>query len=167
MPRGRGAAHDRAAPGAADEADDAGRLRRVPRPQCDRRRRRQGPGRFRFTRPNVRVLGMPLRAPARGTQMNKRDFLKDAIFFFPAVGMLRALAADAEASATSTAGAAGTDPSAHWYGMGVDVDKCIGCNRCVEACKTENNVPEEPFYFRTWIERYSIYADGEVKVECI
>jgi ferredoxin len=49
--------------------------------------------------------------------------------------------------------------------MGVDVDKCIGCNRCVEACKTENHVPDEPFFFRTWIERYTIRADGEVTVE--
>jgi Fe-S-cluster-containing dehydrogenase component len=96
--------------------------------------------------------------------MNKREFLKDAIFFFPAVGLLRTLAADANASATSPEGA---EAPAHWYGMGVDVDKCIGCNRCAEACKTENSVPEEPFFFRTWIERYEIRADGEVTVKCI
>ena len=51
--------------------------------------------------------------------------------------------------------------------MGVDVDKCIGCNRCVEACKAENDVPEEPFFFRTWIERYQIRANGETTVESI
>ncbi|HEX9208308.1 MAG TPA: 4Fe-4S dicluster domain-containing protein [Steroidobacteraceae bacterium] len=99
--------------------------------------------------------------------MNKRDFLKDAIFFFPAVGMLQALASSAEATAAATPGAAGYDPTNHWYGMGVDVDKCIGCNRCVEACKAENGVPEEPFFFRTWIERYEIRADGEVTVKGI
>ena len=35
------------------------------------------------------------------------------------------------------------------WGMGVDVEKCVGCGKCVEACKTENNVPMEPFYIRT------------------
>lgn len=99
--------------------------------------------------------------------MNKREFLKDAILFFPAVGVLQALATNAEGTAMSASVTAGYDPSSHWYGMGVDVDKCIGCNRCVEACKAENGVPEEPFYFRTWIERYEIRADGEVTVKCI
>jgi Fe-S-cluster-containing dehydrogenase component len=51
------------------------------------------------------------------------------------------------------------------YGMGVDVDKCIGCGRCAEACKTENNVPREPFFFRTWVERYVINEKGEVSVD--
>lgn len=27
---------------------------------------------------------------------------------------------------------------------------------CVRACKEENDVPREPFYFRTWVERYHI-----------
>ncbi len=51
------------------------------------------------------------------------------------------------------------------WGMVVDIDKCIGCGRCVVACKEENNVPPNPFYFRTWIERYLIFEDGEVYVE--
>ncbi|MDH3251723.1 MAG: 4Fe-4S dicluster domain-containing protein [Ignavibacteria bacterium] len=59
------------------------------------------------------------------------------------------------------------DPTQHYYGMGVQVDKCIGCGRCVEACKEENNVPREPFFFRTWVERYTIKRDGEAVVKNI
>ena len=54
-----------------------------------------------------------------------------------------------------------------WYGMGVDIDKCIGCGKCMEACKIENDVPKEPFVFRTWVERYVIKRDGEVGVTSI
>ena len=32
----------------------------------------------------------------------------------------------------------------HFWGMIVDIDKCIGCGSCVRACKTENNVPSSP-----------------------
>ncbi len=99
--------------------------------------------------------------------MNKREFLKDAVLFFPAAATLNALAPLAMASNEPAAAGTGYDASRHWYGMGVDVDKCIGCNRCVEACKAENNVPQEPFFFRTWIERYQIHEDGEATVECI
>jgi len=53
------------------------------------------------------------------------------------------------------------------YGMGVDVDKCIGCGRCMAACKTENNVRPEPYFFRTWVERYVIKKDGDVIVHTI
>jgi len=55
--------------------------------------------------------------------------------------------------------------SEHRYAMGVQIEKCIGCGKCVEACKTENDVPREPYYFRTWVERYIIYEDGEVSVD--
>jgi len=99
--------------------------------------------------------------------VNKREFLKDVVLFFPAAGVLGALACKAEGKEMSASTSTGYDASQHWYGMGVDVDKCIGCNRCAEACKIENNVPEEPYFFRTWIERYTIHADGEVKVDCI
>jgi tetrathionate reductase subunit B len=53
----------------------------------------------------------------------------------------------------------------HYYGMGIQVSKCIGCGRCAEACKIENNVPKEPFYFRTWVERYIKYSDGSLFVD--
>ena len=53
------------------------------------------------------------------------------------------------------------------YGMGIDLDKCIGCGRCMIACKTENDVPDQPFYVRTWVERYAIGSDGEVTVRTI
>lgn len=59
----------------------------------------------------------------------------------------------------------GYKPEDHNYAMGVDVEKCIGCARCVDACKKENKVPREPIYFRTWVERYVIPADGEAVVD--
>lgn len=56
-------------------------------------------------------------------------------------------------------------PKEHKWGMGIDISKCIGCGRCVDACKSENNVPREPFFFRTWVERYRIFEDGETMVD--
>ncbi len=44
----------------------------------------------------------------------------------------------------------------HWWAMFIDIEKCIGCGNCVRACKNENDVPREPYYFRTWVERYHI-----------
>jgi tetrathionate reductase subunit B len=65
------------------------------------------------------------------------------------------------------AGTGDYDAKGHYYGMGIQVEKCIGCGKCVEACKEENNVPREPFFFRTWVERYIIRKNGEVAVQSI
>lgn len=59
----------------------------------------------------------------------------------------------------------GINPDLPLWGMGVDIDKCIGCGKCAEACKIENKVPKEPFFFRTWVEQYTVKNDGDVKIE--
>lgn len=49
----------------------------------------------------------------------------------------------------------------HYWGYLVDTRKCIGCGRCANACKLENDVPfDEPVY-RTWIERYRVVKKEE------
>jgi tetrathionate reductase subunit B len=52
------------------------------------------------------------------------------------------------------------DWTKHRWAFGVDATKCIGCLRCVEACKRENDVPADAHHFRTWVERY-VYLEGE------
>lgn len=52
----------------------------------------------------------------------------------------------------------------HYYAFVVDSTKCIGCGRCEKACKIENQVPKEPFFFRTWVERF-IWLRGKKEPE--
>ncbi len=85
---------------------------------------------------------------------SRRDFLKDATRFIfltgpAALAWEHVLAGTPEAAPNYVA-------AGHWWAMFIDVSKCIGCGNCVRACKEENDVPREPFYFRTWVERYHI-----------
>jgi tetrathionate reductase subunit B len=57
------------------------------------------------------------------------------------------------------------DPVGKQWTFVVDTAACIGCGMCVAACKEENNVPEEPEYTRTWIERHTVTADGALYVD--
>jgi Fe-S-cluster-containing dehydrogenase component len=93
--------------------------------------------------------------------MERRKFVKKLFALAIPGGLLGVLLRK------STAKAADYDASKHYYGMGIQIDKCIGCGRCVEACKDENEVPKEPFFFRTWVERYTIKKDGEASVQNI
>jgi tetrathionate reductase subunit B len=97
-------------------------------------------------------------------QIERRDFLS-------CLGSAIACGA-ATVAATSTAPAATAsdavppipnfDWSKHQWAFGVDAEKCIGCLRCVEACKRENNVLPDAHHFRTWVERY-VTLEGEEK----
>ncbi len=91
--------------------------------------------------------------------MERREFLKKC-----AAGPVLLAVVQADTSADEKA-APKYNAADHYYGMAIDVSRCIGCGRCVDACKTENNVPREPSCFRTWIERYRLTTDGEVVVE--
>ena len=63
------------------------------------------------------------------------------------------------------------DPTKHRWCYVIDIEKCIGCGLCVEACKEENHVVASPAYFRTWVERYIIKkakpGSGEMRGETV
>jgi tetrathionate reductase subunit B len=72
----------------------------------------------------------------------------------------RAAANGAPSAAKATPPIPDYDWTQHRWAFGVDATKCIGCLRCVEACKRENDVPLTAHHFRTWVERY-VYLEGE------
>jgi len=102
-------------------------------------------------------------------KLERRDFLS-RLGGALACGAAAAVAAAIPPEATAEAGPAAAPPPApgipnydwskHHWAFGVDATRCIGCLRCVEACKKENNVSPDPHHFRTWVERY-VYLEGE------
>jgi len=95
--------------------------------------------------------------------MDRRDFLKNCCLLISSGVVAGGLSPDAWAKTIHK----DYDPAKHLYGMGIDINKCIGCGRCMQACKTENDVPGDPYYFRTWVERYVIKVDKSVTVKTI
>ena len=80
-----------------------------------------------------------------------------------AAGLVRKAAAKSETAAVRQSfPTPDYDWTKHRWAFGVDATKCIGCLRCVEACKRENDVPLNAHQFRTWVERY-VYLEGDDK----
>lgn len=85
-------------------------------------------------------------------EVSRREFLASA-------GKVLVLTATAQTALNVMNGAPVPEGSRyemaeHWWGMIIDISKCIGCGNCVRACSEENGVPEG--YFRTWVERYHV-----------
>ncbi len=71
---------------------------------------------------------------------------------------------DAIGESGATAVAASYDPTDHAWAFVCDTTTCIGCGLCVEACKLENHVPQDPELNRTWVELHLVAEDGAVYV---
>lgn len=97
-------------------------------------------------------------------KIERRDFCKKAVFSLLSLSLPGLLKLEGQ-DKTNVIYGEDYDPKEHLYGMGIMVDRCIGCGRCADACKKENDVPHLPFFFRTWVERYLVYEDGEVDVD--
>jgi Fe-S-cluster-containing dehydrogenase component len=99
-------------------------------------------------------------------EMQRREFLDTVARKIPVwMTLFSLMSADRLFAEDADGVSAGYDPTKHDYAMGVDIHKCIGCGRCADACKTENNVPREPFFYRTWVERYIVPTEGEAMVD--
>jgi tetrathionate reductase subunit B len=105
-------------------------------------------------------------------QRERRDFLSclaSALACGAAAAAANVVAPQVTAASPAATAGAGAPPNPtipgydwtkHRWAFGVDATKCIGCLRCVEACKLENNVPFDAHHFRTWVERY-VTLEGE------
>jgi len=97
--------------------------------------------------------------------IGRREFFERLIFSVLALSCPGFLGAQEKDKEKTPILKNGYDPKTHSWGMGIRIDRCIGCGRCANACKKENDVPTLPFYFRTWVERYIVFEDGEVVVD--
>jgi len=86
--------------------------------------------------------------------VDRRQFLADATKYLLLTGA--ASQAWAYVAEGRPHDAPGYDTASHWWAMFIDIEACIGCGLCVDACKRENDVPPEAHFSRTWVERYSI-----------
>jgi Fe-S-cluster-containing dehydrogenase component len=103
--------------------------------------------------------------------LSRRRILQIGLAALPAIygarlvsGALAGSDTDAVRAAEAEAPAAAYDPSAHSWAFAFDTTTCIGCGRCVEACKLENHVPGEGELNRTWVELHVLAEDGTVSV---
>lgn len=102
----------------------------------------------------------------------RREFLQriaTVSFGAMTLTLFPALASHGGGEVVSKAGLAGGTPTTGngppIYGYLVDTERCIGTGKCLTACRVENEVPEGNY--RTWVERYIHFKDGEVRVDLV
>jgi Fe-S-cluster-containing dehydrogenase component len=106
------------------------------------------------------------------TGLSRRRLLQCGLAAVPAaigaqllLGSSMPSGADAVSAAEPQPAADAYDPAAHDWAFVIDTTTCIGCGRCVEACKLENHVPEDGELNRTWVELHVVAEDGSVTIE--
>jgi Fe-S-cluster-containing dehydrogenase component len=109
--------------------------------------------------------------PPGDPRISRREVLKVGVVALPCMagssllfGWLSDLT-DSGAAQNTEPMVAGYDPTAHRWGFAVNTNTCTGCGLCVVACKDENNVPKDPEYSRTWVERHTKTADGTLVMD--
>ena len=108
---------------------------------------------------------MKKESPGKGPDKSKREFCKTILLGTLSLTVPGSILAANEKKGLSDWYGTKYKSVEHLYAMGIKVDRCIGCGRCVDACKKENNVPDYPFFFRTWVERYIETEDGQTIVD--
>ncbi len=97
-------------------------------------------------------------------RISRREFIQQVGAAAGSTAILFLVAEEALADLAGTPrSAAEYDWTKHHYGYIIDTMKCIGCGRCVLACRTENKVPDG--YYRTWVERYHVLENGAVEID--
>jgi len=96
------------------------------------------------------------------SKMDRRDFIKTlmALGVVTAVGdysgrRIRDIASRAVQTTTQAQSFYPSAVEGARYSMMIDVGACIGCRRCLHACKLENNVPDEPSNMH-WIDLFEL-----------
>lgn len=101
-----------------------------------------------------------------GCGVSRRDIVKaigiGASLVLVPIGRLKAEDAKAQGAPASTP-EQDYDIDKHYWGYAIDTTRCVGCLACMRACRAENDVPSG--YVRTWVERYTIAANGQVRVD--
>ncbi len=90
-------------------------------------------------------------------KISRREFIRDSGMVLASSGLALFIAPSIVSSAVKY------DWTKHEYGYTIEIDRCIGCGMCAQACKAENSVPDT--FYRTWVERYSYLKNGEVIVD--
>lgn len=115
--------------------------------------------------------GDPPRVPSADVQISRRQVLELGVVALPCLAG-SSLVFDWLTRLTNTQPTENAEPivarldaTTQRWGFVVDTNLCIGCGLCVVACKVENNVPKDPEYSRTWVERHTRTADGTVHVD--
>ena len=89
---------------------------------------------------------------------DRREFLKKAGWTFIGSGLyINLFSLDKVLAGSACTGIR------NLYAFIVNTETCIGCGKCVAACRVENNVPADNY--RTWVERYTELHDGSVEVD--